>query len=109
MNVIHSLLDTLSTLGRTAKPVERLYARMLDEDLFVAAYVKLYSNTGAMTPGVDPRDQIDGMSLQRIRHIIHRLQHNHWTWKPARRTYIPKRTGKRRPLGIPSWSNKLVQ
>lgn len=109
MNVNHKLLDTLFELGSNGKAVERLYARMLDEELFKAAYVKLYSNKGAMTPGVDPKDSIDGMSLKRIRKIIQRLKNNQWKWKPVRRTSIPKGNGKTRPLGIPSWSDKLVQ
>lgn len=109
MNANHKLLDTLNELGRGGKTVERLYARMLDEELFVAAYAKLYSNEGAMTVGVDPTDSIDSMSLKRIRRIIQRLRENRWQWKPVRRTRIPKRNGKTRPLGIPSWSDKLVQ
>lgn len=109
MNGNHKLLDTLNELGRNEKTVERLYARMLDEELYIAAYVKLYSNRGATTVGVDPSDHIDGMSLNRIRNIIRRLRENRWQWKPARRTYIPKKNGKTRPLGIPSWSDKLVQ
>lgn len=109
MNGNHKLLDTLNELGRNGKTVERLYARLLDEELFIAAYVKLYSNKGATTVGVDPKDVIDGMSLKRIRKIIQQLSENRWQWKPARRTYIPKRNGKTRPLGIPSWSDKLVQ
>lgn len=109
MNGNHKLLDTLNELGRNGKTVERLYARLLDEDLFIAAYVKLYGNKGAMTVGVDPADIIDGMSLQRIRQIIQQLKDNCWQWKPVRRTYIPKKNGMPRPLGIPSWSDKLVQ
>lgn len=109
MNANHKLLDTLYELGCNSKPVERLYARMLDEELFIAAYVKLHRNRGATTVGVDPIDTIDGMSLKRIRRIIQRLKENRWQWKPVRRTYIPKRNGKSRPLGIPSWSDKLVQ
>lgn len=109
MNGNHKLLDTLNELGRNGKAVERLYARILDEELFIAAYVKLYSNQGATTVGVDPTDIIDGMSRQRIQNIIQRLRENRWQWKPVRRTYIPKRNGKTRPLGIPSWSDKLVQ
>ena len=54
MNANHKLLDTLQNLGKRGEPVERLYARMLDEELFIAAYTKLYSNKGAMTTGVDP-------------------------------------------------------
>lgn len=109
MNANHKLLDILYELGCNGNLVERLYSRMLDEDLFVAAYVKLYSNKGAMTVGVDGNDQIDGMNLKRIRRIIQKLKNNQWRWKPARRTYIPKRNGGTRPLGIPTWGDKLVQ
>ena len=109
MNVNHQLLDTLNKLGQQGKPVQRLYARMLDEQLFVAAYVKLYANKGAMTPGSDPNDSIDGMSLQRIRRTIETLKNGQWRWKPSRRQHIPKGNGKSRPLSVPNWSDKLVQ
>ena len=109
MNVNHQLLDTLNRLGQQGQPVERLYARMLDEELFIASYVKLYGNKGAMTTGSDPNDTIDGMSLRRIRHLIETLQNNQWRWKPSRRKYIPKANRKRRPLSVPNWSDKLIQ
>ncbi|VAX04118.1 Retron-type RNA-directed DNA polymerase, partial [hydrothermal vent metagenome] len=109
MSVNHQLLDTLNKLGQHGHPVERLYARMLDEQLFIASYVKLYANRGAMTVGSDANDTIDGMSLQRIRRIIETLKNNQWQWKPSRRRYIPKGNGKSRPLSVPNWSDKLVQ
>ena len=109
MNTNHKLLETLHKLGSEGKAVERLYARMLDENLFLAAYANLYSNDGAMTTGVDPEDKIDGMSLLRIQEIIQTLEHNDWKWQPVRRKHIPKANGKMRPLGIPGWSDKLVQ
>jgi len=109
MNVNHNLLDTLTSLGKQRQPVERLYARMLDEKLFVAAYGKLYANQGATTPGSDPEDIIDGMSIEKIRHIIQTLQNNEWHWKPTRRIYIDKSDGSKRPLSIPGWSDKLLQ
>ncbi len=109
MNVNHQLLDTLNNLGQQGKSVQRLYARMLDEKLFIASYVKLYGNNGAMTTGSDPNDTIDGMSRQRIRRIIETLRNGRWHWKPSRRQHIRKGKGKTRPLSVPNWSDKLVQ
>jgi len=70
------------------------------------AYGRIYANKGAMTPGVT-RETVDGMSLAKIDRIIGALRAESYRWSPARRVYIPKKTGKR-PLGMPPWSDKLV-
>jgi group II intron reverse transcriptase/maturase len=49
------------------------------------------------------------MSLDKIEMIIKALREEKFRWKPARRVYIPKKNGKLRPLGLPDWSDKLVQ
>jgi group II intron reverse transcriptase/maturase len=64
---------------------------------------------GALTPGTDPTDTVDEMSLRRIKSIIASLKEGTYRWKPARRTYIPKNKGGQRPLGIPGWNDKLLQ
>ena len=61
-----------------------------------------------MTKGSDSQT-IDGMSLKRIENLIDALKNETYQPKPARRTYIPKKNGKMRPLGIPSFNDKLVQ
>lgn len=71
-------------------------------------YGKIYRNTGAMTHGVTDETP-DGMSLEKIDAIISTLRNEQYQWLPARRTYIPKKNGKKRPLGMPVWSDKLVQ
>jgi len=75
----------------------------------LTAYGNIYGNKGATTPGSDPQNQVDGMSLERIRRIIESLRNGSFQWKPVRRNYIPKKNGKMRPLGIPNWDDKLVQ
>jgi retron-type reverse transcriptase len=82
---------------------------MLDADLFLHAYGKLYSNNGSMTQGVDGDEGMDGMSLERIHSLIAELRDGTFHWKPSRRVYIPKGNGQKRPIGIPSWKDKLVQ
>jgi group II intron reverse transcriptase/maturase len=61
-----------------------------------------------MTKG-STEETVDGMDLQRIQRIIGLLKSERYRWKPVRRAEIPKANGKMRPLGIPTWSDKLVQ
>ena len=87
---------------------ERLYRNLYNRDLFLLAYQNIYAAPGNMTPGTDG-NTIDAMSLSRIDGIIARLKDESYQPQPSRRTYIPKKNGKMRPLGIPSFDDKLVQ
>jgi len=94
--------------GAKGLPLERVYKHLFNPDLFLLAYGKLYRNRGAMTKGTTA-ETVDGMSLGKIDTIIALLRQERYTWSPVRRTEIPKPNGKKRPLGIPTWSDKLVQ
>lgn len=72
------------------------------------AYGKIQRNKGAMTHGVTDETP-DGMSLKKIDTIIELLRYERYEWLPARRVSIPKKNRKKRPLGLPTWSDKLVQ
>jgi len=85
-----------------------VYRCLFNENLFLTAYSKIYSNQGALTPGTE-NDTMDGMSLQRIRNLIDLLRHEQFNPRPNRQTRIPKKSGGTRPLGIPNGSEKLVQ
>ncbi|MCL2199411.1 MAG: reverse transcriptase domain-containing protein [Defluviitaleaceae bacterium] len=86
----------------------RLYRYLLRPDLYFIAYKKLYKNNGASTKGVND-DTADGFSTAKIEKIIKSLADESYTPHPARRTYIKKANGKMRPLGIPTFTDKLVQ
>jgi retron-type reverse transcriptase len=107
MQDAETVLGVLRERGRNGQPLERLYRQMFNPQLYLLAYGRIYANHGAMTPGVD-RETADGMSIGKIRGIIDALRHERYRFKPVRRTYIPKKNGKLRPLGLPSWSDKLV-
>lgn len=87
---------------------ERLYRLLYNQEMYLKAYQKIYAKPGNLTKGVD-ETTIDGMSMKRISAIIERLKDESYRPKPSRRAYIPKKNGKKRPLGIPSFDDKLLQ
>jgi group II intron reverse transcriptase/maturase len=107
MQSAETVLDVLRERGRRGLPCEQLYRQLFNPHLYLLAYGRLYSNHGAMTPGADG-ETVDGMSLARIGRVIDALRHERYRFQPVKRAYIPKKSGKLRPLGLPSWSDKLV-
>lgn len=87
---------------------ERLYRILFNEEMFYVAYERIYAKPGNMTAGSDG-ETIDGMSLSRIEKLIASLKDESYQPQPSRRVYIPKKNGKKRPLGIPAFNDKLVQ
>ncbi len=102
-------IEIVRSRGERKLPLNRVYRMIRHRDLFLAAYGKLYANEGATTPGVNPEDTVDGMSLARIDRIIGQLEAGTYQWTPAKRAYIGKKRGGKRPLGLPGWNDKLVQ
>lgn len=86
----------------------KLYRYLLRPDLYFEAYKNLYANNGAATKGVN-KDTADGFSEAKIAKIIKSLADETYRPMPVRRTYIEKSNGKKRPLGIPTFTDKLVQ
>ncbi|WP_028308187.1 reverse transcriptase domain-containing protein [Desulfitibacter alkalitolerans] len=86
----------------------RLYRYLLRDDIYYLAYQKLYSNKGASTKGID-NDTADGFGKKYVDSLIKELSDGTYTPKPVRREYIKKKNGKMRPLGIPSFRDKLLQ
>ena len=108
MQTAERVLDVIQKQGTEGKPLERLYRQLFNRDLYNLAYSRMYDNAGATTRGID-EDTLDGMSKKRIDNIINDLRNETYRWKPVRRTYIPKKKGGKRPLGVPSGTDKLLQ
>lgn len=106
------ILENISKNSRKNKDeiFTRLYRYLLRSDLYYVAYQNLYANKGAATKGVD-NDTADGFSQEKIEKIIQSLKDGSYSPKPVRRTYIKKKnnSSKKRPLGIPTFTDKLVQ
>jgi group II intron reverse transcriptase/maturase len=107
MQSAETVLGVLRDRGRRGLPCDELYRQLFNPQLFLLAYGRIYANKGAMTPGVT-QETVDGMSWRRIGRLIEALRHERYQFAPVRRVHIPKKNGKTRPLGLPTWSDKLV-
>jgi group II intron reverse transcriptase/maturase len=105
-----NVLKSLSEKARDPQyKFQRLYRNLYNPEFYYLAYRNICANQGSMTPGADGLT-VDNMSESRIQKIIASLQDFSYQPNPARRTYIPKKnSNKKRPLGIPSANDKLVQ
>ncbi len=105
LNVLNSLTEHSKVPGYR---FERLYRILYNEEMYYMAYQRIYAKVGNMTAGTDGTT-IDGMSISRIAKLIASLKDESYRPQPSRRVYIPKKDGNKRPLGIPSFDDKLVQ
>lgn len=104
-----NVLESLKSKATNANyHYQRLYRNLYNPEFYLLAYQRIQAKQGNMTAGTDGKT-IDGMGMKRIENLIEKLRDYSYQPKPARRTYIPKANGKMRPLGIPSFDDKLVQ
>jgi group II intron reverse transcriptase/maturase len=107
-NAVHRRLEALSTIAAEDKPVNGLFRLLASPVIWEMAYASIRTNKGAMTPGVDGLT-IEALTPDRIQSIIDQVMTGTYRFSPARRVYIPKPNGGKRPLGIPTAGDKLVQ
>ena len=108
MRSAETILGIIRNRGTRGLPVNDLYRQLWNPNLYLMAYGRIAKNDGALTPGATP-ETADGMKMDDIHAIIEALRFERYRWTPARRVYIPKANGKRRPLGLPTWSDKVLQ
>ena len=108
MQNAETTLAIIRERGKEGKDLEDVYRRLDNPELYLRAYGRIYRNAGARTRGTTG-ETVDGMTMRKIEEIIGLLRDERYRWTPVRRAFIPKKDGKLRPLGIPTWSDKLLQ
>ena len=103
-----TVLARYQARGKKGLPLDGVYRMLYNRELYLRAYTRLYSNDGAMTKG-STEETVDEMSQAKIDRLITRVRERKFRWTPVRRVHIPKKNGKTRPLGVTSWSDKLLQ
>ena len=86
----------------------KLYGELCQEAWLTEAWRRIRPNKGSQTAGVDgqTKDDVDEALIKRL---ADRLKREDYKPTPVRRVYIPKANGKRRPLGIPTIQDRIVQ
>ncbi len=101
-------LAGLADASAKGYPIRNLYHLMYEKELWMLAYANIHSNAGAVTTGVDATT-LDGFSTARVDRLVRQLRQGVYRPRPVRRTYVPKKNGKVRALGIPNGDDKLLQ
>lgn len=107
---MQSKLATWSTEHKERK-FDRLLRLIANRSWLREAARITLASSGAKTPGVDgvnkhKMEKVLALELELLRH---ELLTGTYRTLPARRVYIPKANGKRRPLGIPCLRDRIVQ
>lgn len=108
MQNANHILQAIRNLGEKRLPLTRVYRCLFNPELYLMAYAKIYKNRGALTPGT-AGDTADGMSLSRIDSLIAALRTERFDFRPSRRGFADKKNGGKRPLGLPDFTEKLMQ
>src|SRR5262249_34641632 len=103
-----TILNIIQDRGKRQRPLADVYRQLYNPAMSLRASTQLYKNEGAMTPGMT-EETVDGMSMEKIAKIIEAIRNARGQWTPVRRLEIPQRKGGQRPLGMPTWSDQVVQ
>jgi retron-type reverse transcriptase len=93
------------------KPIEKipnLYQLVSSTNLMIISHKMLSKNQGATTEGSE-NESVENFSFEKIKHISNQLINKQFTWSPIKQIRILKKNKKFRPLGIPNYSEKIVQ
>ena len=107
-SVSRTLLDLTEKAKRDRKYRFRSLYREIDLNMLYDSFHRLRRNAGVGVDGVDYAEYEKDLDAN-LRDLLERLKTQRYRARLIRRKYIPKSSGKLRPLGIPSLEDKIVQ
>ncbi len=107
-DTVQKRLESLPSLSRAGKRVNGLARLLASRTLMDASVNRTRGNRGTATPGIDG-ETLDGLTIERINGWVRSMVEGTYRAKPVKRVFIPKANGKLRPLGIPTYADRMVQ
>jgi group II intron reverse transcriptase/maturase len=87
-----------------------LYDKTFRTDVLTEAYRKVKANGGACGVDGETFEDVEAKGVaEYLAELQLEMQEHRYEPKPVRRVYIPKANGKKRPLGIPTIRDRVVQ
>jgi group II intron reverse transcriptase/maturase len=108
VSTVQKRLEALPSLSKAGKRVNGLTRLLATQTLMEASVNRTRSNLGSSTPGIDG-ETLDGLTIKRINGWVRSMTEGSYHACPVKRVYIPKASGKLRPLGIPTYADRMVQ
>ena len=104
------MFDRLYAQSRNNENFKKLYELIIDERNMRLAYRNIKRNQGSFTAGTDNKT-ISDIAEQKENEVIDYVRERLKDYKPdkIRRVEIPKPDGSKRPLGIPTIEDRLIQ
>jgi len=101
-------LDLLRSYIISNKKCNNLSIIMSDPNFLIAAWVRVRSNSGSLTPALN-NETLDGIDLSWFQKTANIMRNGIFQFSPSRRAYISRPDGRKRPLTILSPKDKIVQ
>lgn len=99
---------SLPALAQAGKRVDGLTRLLASHVLWHDSLENLRRNHGSSTAGTDG-ETLDGLTMERVHGWVEAVRERRYKSTPVRRVFIPKSNGKLRPLGIPTFADRMLQ
>jgi RNA-directed DNA polymerase len=103
-------LEAISRMSqRDKKWVHRdIFRTLSNSDLWIVAYDNIKGNKDALTPG-SISGTMDEISLKKLHRLQVEVYSEKYVFAPVKRILIPRPDGRKRPLGLPTANDNIVQ
>ncbi|WZL72566.1 group II intron reverse transcriptase/maturase [Clostridiaceae bacterium 35-E11] len=86
-----------------------IYGQLLVERKLMGAWKQVKDNKGCGGIDGETLETFAEKEEEKIKKLLITLKEKNYVPKPVKRVYIPKKNGKKRPLGIPTIEDRIVQ